>query len=404
MRASAPVVVTDGFWPKTLVAVRALHAAGETVYCGEQTRWAGALWSRDCRRAFRYPDPVTRNPQFVARLRDLVASQADAVLLPMEEETLLAVARSRHDLEDCFALPVADLELLQKLRDKGWLAAAAARHGLAIPDTLVPVPGRPLWEQVRPLGLPLVVKLRISSGARGVWYAETLEQLQQLYDRASQLQDRPVVQRRLPATGEAIGVALLMDGRSTPSGLIAACVHRRLRQFPAGGGSSTFREALVDEELVERSAGFLARLGFHGVAMLEYKRDLTTGELLLLEVNPRFWGSLHQAILAGVNFPQLLVRLARGESPDPVLRYRTDLRSRAFFPGDLLHFLTTRPSPPWRSFFRLRDPMVRDEALSWRDPLPVLGRAAGFLSLAWKPGLRRLLKPNASGTPSCTTP
>ena len=45
MAARGSVLVLDGFWPKTLVAVRALAAAGERVVAGEQTRLAPALWS-----------------------------------------------------------------------------------------------------------------------------------------------------------------------------------------------------------------------------------------------------------------------------------------------------------------------------------------------------------------------
>ena len=51
----------------------------------------------------------------------------------------------------------------------------------------------------------------------------------------------------------------------------------------------------------------LRRIGWNGVAMLEYRRDPSTGDFRLLELNARFWGSLHLALAAGVDFPRLLL-------------------------------------------------------------------------------------------------
>ena len=80
----------------------------------------------------------------------------------------------------------------------------------------------------------------------------------------------------------------------------------------------------------------LRALGWEGVAMVEYKRDVHSGEHVLMEVNGRFWGSLQLAIDAGVDFPSLLARVALGEKPAPVTRYRLGVRTRWTL-GDLDH-------------------------------------------------------------------
>ena len=397
-RADSPVVVTDGFWPKTLVAVRSLAAAGETVWCGEQTRFAPALQSRSCARGFRYPDPQRHGDRFAERLLDVAGDAARPVLLPMEEETLLAVLRRRERLESRFRIPFSSLELLEKLRDKGWLARHAARFGLPIPDTRTVTDLEDGLQQGRDLGFPLMVKLPLGSGGRGVTRVADESELRRALTRAFEVQDRPLLQRCLDPGGEAIGVSLLMDpdrgavldDMGRPASLVASVVHRRLRQYPPAGGSSTLREVVHDPALVSRCARFLATVDFRGVAMLEFKRDVTTGELLLLEINPRFWGSLHQAVLAGVPFPELLVRMARGERPDRIPSPVTAQRSRAFFPGDLLHFVRARPRPAWRSFFRFSDPTVKDEAFRSGDPWANLCKVVSPLALLWTPGLRHL--------------
>ncbi len=118
----------------------------------------------------------------------------------------------------------------------------------------------------------------------------------------------------LPPGGEALGVAVLMNFASEPK---ASFTYRRLREYPIAGGPSTLRESIWNPALQERAEHLLASLGWIGVAMVEFKVDPRDGEPKLLEVNPRFWGSLHHAIVCGVDFPFLLYRLAMDGDVDP---------------------------------------------------------------------------------------
>jgi len=398
MTERAAVVLTDGFWPKTLVAARALHESGERVVCGEQTSLAPALWSRATARRFRYLDPIARQQEFLASIEEIAESEArrsgggPVVLLPMEEETLLVMLRNRARLERVARLPFASASLIERLRDKASFGELAREHGLATPRTRSFHDVDELQAGAAELGFPLVVKRRVSSGARGVAYASNRAELLAAGRAALALDHAPLVQEQLPRAGEAIGVSLLLWRRevgATPE-LVAGFAHRRLREHPVSGGPSTFREAVRDDALIERCARFLGAIGFTGIAMLEWKRDLRDGELKLLECNPRFWGSLHQAVLSGVPFPTLLVRLARGEKVEPVFGYRTDRRSRALFPGDLLHWWKARPRP---ARFFASAPDVVDELWRRDDPWPAAVKLLGLVPLLSKPGIRRLIAP-----------
>jgi len=45
--------------------------------------------------------------------------------------------------------------------------------------------------------------------------------------------------------------------------------------------------------------------------MVEFRVDARDGTAKLMEVNPRFWGSLQLSILSGADFPYLLYNLER---------------------------------------------------------------------------------------------
>src|ERR1700676_4914083 len=70
--------------------------------------------------------------------------------------------------------------------------------------------------------------------------------------------------------------------------------------------------------------------------MVEFKLDPRDGVPKLMEINPRFWGSIALAICAGADFPTMAVDLATGQrvvaSP-----YAIGKRARWLVPGDVAH-------------------------------------------------------------------
>lgn len=72
----------------------------------------------------------------------------------------------------------------------------------------------------------------------------------------------------------------------------------------------------------------LDHVNWHGVAMVEFKLDERTNKPVLIEVNPRFWGSVYQAIAAGVNFPYLLYEMALYGDVEPVFNYKVGVKTR----------------------------------------------------------------------------
>jgi predicted ATP-grasp superfamily ATP-dependent carboligase len=138
-----------------------------------------------------------------------------------------------------------------------------------------------------------------------------------------------MVQRRIIGYGAAVSI-LRWDGK-----LVAAFAHRRIRENPPSGGASVVSESVApDPVLVARSLALLERFDWNGVAMVEFKIDDATGEAWLMEVNPRFWGSLQLAVDAGVDFPRLFIGCLLGGAVSPVTSYRVGRRLRHLW-GDV---------------------------------------------------------------------
>ena len=101
--------------------------------------------------------------------------------------------------------------------------------------------------------------------------------------------------------------------------LVARFCHRRLLETP--GGISALCESYYHKKALMNGLILLKHLRWKGVAMAEFIIR-TDGTPMLLEVNPRFWGSLPLAILAGVDFPRLLVETWDIRDNKPLARYK----------------------------------------------------------------------------------
>lgn len=381
------VLILDGFWNKALAAVRSLGGRGFFVAAGEWTRLAPALFSRHCRRRFVYPS-VTRCPEaFLGALEGELAAGRYDVLLPMELATQLLVTAHRARLEPLVRIPFAEAERTRRVHDKGFLAAFAARHGIACPATVVPAGPEEAVALADTLPYPVLVKPRHSSGGRGIVRVRRRADLPAAYAAVHARYPAPIVQECLPPGGDAIGVAVLMGFDAAPR---ASFVYRRLREYPIAGGPSTLRESIRDPGVAETAERLLSLLGWIGVAMVEFKVDVRDGRPKLLEVNPRFWGSLQHAILCGVDFPYLLYRLAVEGDVARVREYRIGMRSRSLLHGELLHFLRN----PHRFHLRpaLTDFSIPDDVLSADDPWPTLGRIASLAAWACRKELREMAR------------
>ena len=345
------VFVTDGNQRSALAIVRALGRRGATVIVGDEQPVSLASASRHCARRITYPSPYTNREAFERFLLEFVAREHVDVLLPVTDVTTHSVCALQDRLAAHTALAVPPFDAFEMVTHKGRLVEYAASLGVPIPRTHWVDGLESLERAIDRVEYPAVVKpvrsrLRTEDGwvAGRVHYARSPRELRTLYRDHEYLAAHPsLIQQRIAGAG--IGVFVLFDRGQ----LVADFAHRRLREKPPTGGVSVLCESEpVADALRDHAIRMLGPLGWHGVAMLEYKQDPRTGECFLIEVNGRFWGSLQLAVDAGMDFPALACELALGHRPQVLQPYKLGVRSRWLL-GDLDHlflrlFTTDRSS------------------------------------------------------------
>ena len=358
------VLVTDGRSRASLSVVRSLGKKGLNVTCGEAFN-CSTFYSRYSER-FLYPPPDKQPDLFVKSILDLVKMKNFEAIIPVRDDATLLLSKNKDLFNDLVNIPVADYQTLCIGRDKSQTIKLALKNNVPCPKTYFPENANDLVRSRHELEFPLVIKPHISSGSRGIRVVNSFDELLIEFDKVVSEFGPTMVQEFIPYNG-AYGVSMLFN-RGEPRAIFT---HKRLRQYPESGGPSTLRESVRYPEIEEYATRLLKKINWHGVAMVEFRIDARTNEPKLMEINPRFWGSLELAVVSGVDFPYLLYQMAINGDVEPVTDYKVGKKVRLLL-GDILWFLNTenkfRKFPEFIEFWG-----IGDDLLSFDDPLPAVG-------------------------------
>lgn len=368
-------LVTDADVRSPVAGLRALGRAGIRVHALSSARFPAGRWSRYSTTSTVGPHPGRDPLGFREAVGRLVSEYGPLVVYPGTEASLEALVADWPRLPGPSTIAYPGPEPLGRLRDKGALAQLGEEVGIATPRALAEGTAGDLAGMVAPG--PCVVKASQPEGALGeVQLVDTPEDFARLLERLPATQPLMVQERR----GGALMAISLVVGRDGE--LVARFQQRAARTWPHGAGASSlgFSEA-PDEDLVARCARLLAVAGYWGLAQLQF----VAGEdgPALIDVNPRFYGSLPLALACGVNLPAAWHAVAEGEAASQVRDYPAGVAYRwleadfaAAAHGSLRELATRVPRPRAGAMWARDDP-APGLLLAMRSVGRALGRRRG---------------------------
>jgi predicted ATP-grasp superfamily ATP-dependent carboligase len=303
------------------------------------------------------------------------AQPSKPVLFYEGDADLLLISRRRERLAEAFRFTIPEARLVEDLSDKRRFAELAGTLDLPVPPTRVlrGARGRPA-----DLGLayPCIVKPPVRRHRDDPWddiggrakavVVSAQHELEQLWPRLAGSGLDFVVQQLVPGPETRVESyhAYIDDGEST----VAEFTGRKLRTLPPERGHSSAIVITDRDDVAGAGRSVLRRLGFRGVAKVDFKRD-ADGRLWLLEVNARFSLWHNPGAVAGVNIPALVYADCAGVTRPPVAGARpgirwcdvhTDRRAAAMEGVSTLRWLR------WAMACESRHAVARD------DPMPFL--------------------------------
>jgi predicted ATP-grasp superfamily ATP-dependent carboligase len=272
---------------------------------------------------FIYPSPFRDPDGFVSCLLDHIERLNARVLIPVFEETFL-VSKFKHLFASRVGIAVPDYDDILMVHNKDRCEELAGRLGIPVPRSC-PASTARCAGGAAALRYPVLLKPKQGGGSWGIRQAETPQELDALLaqpDWMGRPWERFFVQEKI--AGDTHCVAMLFS-----HGQWRATVgYRQLRDYPARGGQATLRVSARHEAAEASLRQLLEELGWHGPCQADFIVDSETNVPYLIDINPRLWGSLAQAIASGVDFPHLIYQLALEGDVRPVPTFKTGVVTR----------------------------------------------------------------------------
>lgn len=368
----ARILVLDGHSAAALPVTRSAGRAGHWVAVGaNRGAFAAAKLSRYCRTALDYPVSTSEPQAFVQSILEFVRANQIDLVVPLTDWTLGPLSVERERFSGLCQLAMPSHSAIEFASDKFRTIELAQEIGIGAPKTRL-VRSLADLSGLKELGFPAVVKDRFSvrwiqqkAVFGSVAYVYSPEDLQKrVADRLEKAGD-VLVQEFM--SGQGIGFSCFVAGGKT----FLPFQWLRVREVdPRGSASSARKSIALDDALVFQSQQLITRIGFEGIAMVEYKRT-SDGRLILMEINGRPWGSIGLPFAAGIDYPRYLIDWwLEGKLPPEKIAYREEILCRRAV-SELTHLSNIRAGRP----------------ANWPVTYPRFWPTFLRMSLPWRPGM-----------------
>jgi len=343
-------------------------------------------FSRFIHRFYRSPvfgaDPLAYRQFILERLQE---DQYD-VLLPTHDQAFL-FARIERSLAPRVGIALPAFDRFARLQSKSSFAKVFAEAGIPQPITRF---ARSRADLEAESDFPYYVKHPYSTAGRGVWRVDNAARragvIRELEARGD-LDGRTELVIQETATGLQCQVQTVFEHGS----LVA--IHCTSQRSVGMGGSQSARLSEQHPIVQTHMTQLGGNLSWHGALAVDYFYDPATNQPLYIEANPRLVEPMN-AVLSGVNLPDILVRLSLGESfrDVGVKSGIAGVRSHSLL-ATLLGLAAENASRTRimrevvQAFLRRGVYAGSREDLTpiWLDPFSLVPLSVGTVALLWKP-------------------
>lgn len=356
------MLVTDAHFRSSLAVIRSLGKRNIQITGGSEIEKAIGLHSKYCHKKIIYPNPRTNTAEFLTYLYNIVSENDYECIIPLHTYTAFLLSKYRKYFSDFTRIPPPDFNVFYNAFDKTILLKIALEINIPCPRTYFHNNVNDMIDAINQY--PVVVKPAKRHGIK-IEICNNKSEFVEKYTYMTKIYGECIVQDYI-ANGGEFGVYTIFNKQSEP---IALCVHKRLRSMHAYGGISTLRKTTKNEKLVNLAFKLLKTIQWSGAAMVEFRIDARDNQPKLMEINPRFWGSLQLSILSGSDFPYKLYQLTIEDNPISNLDFKEDVYCRWFL-ADIANVF--KSSKKVKKIIELCRPDVHNDIISIKDPKPGL--------------------------------
>ena len=226
------------------------------------------------------------DPDLSRQLHDACVEKKIDIILPFVDGAVEVAAEYCKTNPHVWA-PVSLPEVCHAMFDKKLTDEIMRANNIPVPR-IVDTP--------EPQFFPVIAKPRTGSASKGIKVIRTLEQWHELNIDL----DKYIVQEYIHNRRE-----YTLDCYVDHDGNIIALSPRLRLEVVGGEVSRTVTVSLPEGEVIARKA--IKAAGLRGAVTVQLIENSDTGELMLMEINPRLGGGAVCSVYAGVNLPYMII-------------------------------------------------------------------------------------------------
>lgn len=295
------VLIPDG---DSYFALPALQCLGNIknikIYVLSNNAWSSIRLSRYTTQFFTFPKERGDEGR-LNEIMNIVKKKKIDIVLPIDIPTIRYLSDHGNELRKITSVaPYPNAETFDTVVDKWLLAEWLRVNNLPGPTTILYQTDHGFEEQLAALKFPVLIKPLKGDGGIGIKF----------FDNASSLLNfckehiRPeefIVQSYI--SGYDIDCSVLcQDGN-----ILASTIQKRIINEPLFFGPTMNIDFLNDEKVYGLVKEIIGKLEWSGVVHFDLRYDEPGKKVHVIEMNPRFWGSIVGSFYAGVNFPHLAI-------------------------------------------------------------------------------------------------
>ena len=305
--------------------------------------------------------------EYFTSVKSIITQEHIDTIIPMSDVTSEFMSRNKTVLQKLVPYLMPDYNDWENGVNKSSLMSLCRIKGYPIPLTysheeLITV-------SKDAISFPLLIKPNITCGGRGMTLVNSYDELKDKYPSIKAEYGDCHFQQYIKQGGAQVEVQLFIDENKN---LINSSVIYKYRWYPEKGGSSCCAVSVKNDKIVNILYNLLIDLNWVGFADFDTIENPETGELLIMELNPRVPACVKCAIESGINWGQIIVDGYLGNTQKQY-NYVTGEYLR-HFGFEVLWFLKSpnrfKTKPNW---FRLIGKHIHYQDMSdWSDPLPFI--------------------------------
>lgn len=301
----------------------------------------------------RYIGVDSHKPEYAEFMMNFLKEHKFDVLIPTSDTSAEFMSFHKDELQKLTGVLMPAREVFVKGYDKNNLMTVCRENGYPHPLT-VDLKGKESRESIESaltnFPYPGLLKPNLTSGGRGMTLVNSLEELLSVYPAIHAQYGECHLQQFIKAGGRQVKVQVMTDRTGEP---IYTSVIWKQRYYPVNGGSSCCNITIDNPEIAKVCGNVLKTIGWVGFADFDLIENPDTGELLIMEINPRIPACVRSAFKSGMDFATMIADATLGE---PLREYHYNPGKRLRHLGfDVLWFLKCpnrfKSKPSWFNFF-----------------------------------------------------